>query len=148
MFSNTVAASMSRDLKPYIGYSGSANTAWKLDTATTTDAGTAFQAYVITKAYAPGGPKNCFIHRSYLLAKAASGVTIRQTLTADFGTNSTFDDALLTPAGSETWVSPRFEDSRLADFNYVQIKWGDSAAVASAWQLDDASLEYFPREVA
>lgn len=147
-FSNTVGAAMSRDTKPYIGYSGTANTIWKLNTSTTTDAGTAFQAYITSKAYAPWDPKNGYIGRSYLLAKAATGVIITQTLTRDFGTEVSSDTVNLTPIGVETWVRERFEDPRMADCEFMQFTWGDASAVASAWQLDGSSTEYFGKEVA
>ena len=54
LFANTLGATMSRDLKPYVGRIGtgvSGAVIWKEDTGTD-DAGTNFQAYAITKAYA------------------------------------------------------------------------------------------------
>lgn len=151
MFANTVGASMSSDQSPYIGYSGTANTIWKLDTSALNDAGTAFQAYVTTKVYFADSPKRVYVGRSYLLAKASTGVTITQTLTGNFGDvvgNTTTDTVSLTPDGTETWVRRRFEDPRGADLDTLQWTLGDAAAVSNAWQIDQSLTEYSLREVA
>jgi hypothetical protein len=42
---------------------------------------------------------------------------------------------LLTPVGSQTNILKKFEDAALQDGDTVQVTLGDSAAVASAWQL-------------
>jgi hypothetical protein len=137
LFSNTVAAAMSRDLKPYVGQTGAAKALWKCDTGTD-DNGTTFQAYVDTKAYEPGGVGFYgSVGDSELLAVAASGVTIGCTTIADFGLQTRTSSCSLTPTASETRVSRRFEDSALAgDVMFVQHRIGDSAAVANAWELD------------
>ena len=58
MFSTTLGASMSRDLKPYIAQSGGTGRLWLTDdgsTGTATDNGTTYPSYVTTKEYAPAG---------------------------------------------------------------------------------------------
>lgn len=136
LFSNTVAASMSRDLKPYVGQTGAAARFWKCDTGTD-DNGTLFQAYVLTKAAEPGGAGfSGAVGDAVLLAKAASGVTITDTVTADFGLQTRTGTALLTAAGSETRVSKRIEDSGFAGVQFVQHQLGDAAAISNAWTLD------------
>lgn len=149
MFSDTVGVTMSRETRPYIAYSGAANKIWKLDTVATTDDGTAFQAYVTSKAFAPWAPKAGYIGRSYVLAKALSGVTITQTLISNMGEETSVGDTVsLTPIGLETWVYPRFEDSRSADLDFLQVTLGDAAAIASgSWQIDESAIEWFGRQV-
>lgn len=137
LFANTLGASMSRDLKPYVGQTGAAVRLWKADTGTD-DNGTNFQAYVITKAIEPGGPGyNGGVGDSMLLAKAASGVTITDTITADYGIQTTTGTALLTAAGSETRVTVRLEGSALSgDVRFIQHQLGDASAASNAWTLD------------
>lgn len=136
LMSNTLAASMSRDLKPYIGRS-SGTAIWKLDTSTTNDAGTNFQGYVTSKPLpiAQLGTK-VGMGQSTLLAKAASGVTMTQTLDRDFGLETRTSSVLLTASASETRVVKKFEASEIAQADTVQVTLGDSAAADNAWTLD------------
>lgn len=149
MFANTVGASMSRDLKPYIGQAVD-NTIWKCDTSATDDAGTAFQAYLTTGVRAPFGLYRKFsIYEALLLAKAASGVTIQLTLTRDFGAEertSTVTLTLVSVEGSATRVFRRFEDSEMAACRVIQITLGDVSAVSNAWTLDALALKCRPEE--
>lgn len=144
MFSNTLGASMSRDLKPYVGQAGAAARWWKADTGTD-DNGTNFQAYVDTKCYEPGGPGfTGSMGDGQLVAKAASGVTITCTTTTDFGIQTPTATAVLTPAGSETRVVKRLAASSLAgaggsdtgQIRFAQFRLGDAAAISNAWTLD------------
>jgi hypothetical protein len=143
LFANTIGASMSRDLKPYVGQTGGANRIWKADTGTT-DNGTPFQAYVITKAAEPGGAGFFGEVRDVeLLAKAAAGVTITDTITADYGVQSVTGTASLTPDGSETRVTRRIEGSGLAgNVRFIQHQIGDVSAVANTWTLDRLTVVY------
>ncbi len=143
-FANTIAAAMSRDLKPYVGETGSTNQISKADTGTD-DRGTAFQGYVDTVALEPGGA-GFFggVGDALLLAKAAAGVTITATATGNFGETGLVatGTALLTPGGSETRVSRRFEGSALhGDVQFVQYRIGDAAAVSNAWTLERLVIE-------
>jgi len=147
MFANTLGASMSRDLKPYIGRA-SGTAIWKLDTSALDDAGTPFQAEIRTKPLplAPLG-QNVGVGQSILVAKAASGVTITQTLDRDYGLETRTSTASLSPAGSETRVIRKFEASDLSQAGTVQIRLGDAAAVATAaWALDALEIPIFPQE--
>lgn len=137
MFANTLGASMSRDLKPYVGQTGAVTRVWKADTGTD-DVGQAFKSYVITKAYEPGGP-GFFggIGDSELLAKAASGVMITDTVTADYGLQTVTGTADLTPSSTETRVTRRIEGAALSgDVHFVQHQIGDASAVSNSWTLD------------
>lgn len=144
LFANTVAAAMSRDLKPYVGQTGAANRIYKADTGTD-DAGQAFQAYVDTVILEPGGA-GFFggVGDALLLAKAASGVTITATVTGNFGMTGLVatGTALLTAGGSETRVSRRLEGSALhGDVQFVQYRLGDAAQVSNAWTLERLVIE-------
>lgn len=146
MMSNTLGATMSRDLKPYIGRA-SGTLIWKTDTTDLDDAGTTFQAYVKTKPLpvAPLG-QNVQVGQSILLAKAASGVTITQTLDRDFGVETRTSTALLTADASETRVIKKFEASDLAQAGTVQVQLGDASAVANNWVLDALSIPIIGQE--
>lgn len=144
MFAKTFGAAMSRATKPYVG--GSANLLRADDATATLDNATTFQATVTSPAFrldpiyankAIGG--QC---TSYLMALAASGVTIRQSFIRNFGdeTDRT-SDVLLTAAGSETRVLRKFEDAALAEAYVFQVKLGDAAAISNAWSLDDWMAE-------
>lgn len=139
LFANTLGASMSRDLKPYVGQTGGTVRIWKGDTGTD-DNGTTFQAYVITKAIEPGGPGFAgSVGDSLLLAKAGSGVTITDTVTADYGVQTQTGTAVLTltaDEGSATRVTRRIEGSALNGVSFVQHQIGDAAAVSNGWTLD------------
>jgi hypothetical protein len=136
-FATTIAAAMSRDLKLHVGQTGGVTRIWKTDTGTDDNA-TTYQAYVLTKASEPGGPGFYGgVGDATLLAKAAAGVTITATVTADFGVQSVTGTALLTADGSETRVTRRLEGSALSgDVRFLQYQLGDAAAVSNAWTLD------------
>lgn len=138
MFANTMGASMSRDLKPYVGQTGGTNRVYKADTGVD-DVGTAYKAYITTKAQEPGGAGFYGgVGDSYLLAKAAVGVMITDTITADFGLQTQTGVASLTPTEhNETRVSKRLEGSALhGDVKFTQHTIGDAVAVANTWTLD------------
>lgn len=138
MFANTMGASMSRDLKPYVGQTGGNNRVYKADTGTD-DVGTAYQAFVTTKAQEPGGPGFYGgIGDSYLLAKSSTGVMITDTITADFGLQTATGSASLTPTEkNESRVSVRLEGSALnGDVKFVQHTVGDASPVSNTWTLD------------
>ena len=130
---------MSRDLKPYIGRVGtgiSAPTIWKLDSGTT-DAATTYQATVKTKAYTIKAGENMgMLEDAYLLGEAASGVTITLTVDRDFGLETSTATALLTAAGSESRVFPKFEGAAVSQAAFLQFQVGDGSAVDNTWTLD------------
>jgi hypothetical protein len=135
VFSNTVAASMSRDLKPYIGQT-TVNTIWKCDSTATDDAGTAFQAYVDTKEHGTLG-MNHGIRDGVLIGQAATGVTVTVTARSDFGLESSASgSALLTAAGSETRVQNRLDGLQTASVGTFALRIGDSAGLSTQWTVD------------
>jgi hypothetical protein len=143
LFANTLGASMSRDLKPYIGQTGGNARLWKADTGTD-DNGTPYQGYVDTKAVDVGGPGFAgWVGDGMLLAKASSGVTITDTVTADFGAQTPkIGIGSLTPSGQETRVSVRLEDTAFAGVQFVQHRLGDAAPISNAWTLDRLVVPY------
>jgi len=144
MFSNTVGASMSRDLKPYIGSSATANLIGKCDSGTQ-DFSTPFQGYVTTRAYQPWGDGfTGTISGGQLSGPSASGVSIQVSTLGDFGARATASDtASLTPAGSESRVQPRVgAGMNDAGMTSVQFTVGDAAAANNAWQLDALSVTW------
>jgi hypothetical protein len=132
----SIAATMSRALSVYTG-SASALRRWN-ETGSTADAGTNFQAYVTSKAYELGSfHRRKRLGETFLQASAGSGVTIRQTLTRNFGDETARTaDVLLTAVGSATRVVTRAEAAALTDIRTMQVTLGDSAAAANAWTLD------------
>lgn len=133
---NTLGASMSRDLKPYSGYT-SGTLIYKADTSNTQDANTSFQAYVKTKpiAAAPLGT-NAGVSDALLLAEVGSGVTITLTLDRDYGLETRTSTVLLTASASETRTLKKFEGSAMSGAGTIQAQIGDGSALATAWVLD------------
>jgi hypothetical protein len=130
---------MSRDVKPYLGRTGtgiSAPTLWKADNGTD-DAGTDFQATLKTKDFivAPDAYSS-MQHDALLLAKVASGVTITLTTDRDFGAETSTSSAVLTAAASETRKEVKFEGAQVGEARAVNWTLGDSAAADNAWVLD------------
>ena len=145
LFSGTVGTSMSYDLKPYLGSASTANVLYKGDDdSVTQDAGTSYQAYVVTRPIEPGGPGfNGSVGDALLLAKTASGVTITATAIPNFdSTNAKTGTALLTATGSETRVTRRLEGSALGNTQFVQYQLGDGAAANNGWTLDRLVIPY------
>lgn len=146
MFANTLGASVSRDLKPYVALR-SATKILKCDTADTDDAGTAFQAYIKTKPIAVSGLGfNSQLLKLYVLAKAASGVTLTATIDRDFGAETKTTTADLTPAGTETRVQVMFDSAALAGCGHVAVQVGDAAASTATWTIDSLAMELDQQE--
>jgi hypothetical protein len=151
LFSNTLGASMSLDLKPYYGGADfGANQAQlvKGDTGTK-DQGADFAPSVTTKAYEVGGPATQgYVSDAQLLSVAATGVTIRCTVTPDFGlATGKSDTALLTSsAASETRVLNRMEDLTLSGFQFYQWTLDEAASQTTAWNHDRLVVKIAPHE--
>ena len=137
LFSNTLGASMSRDLKPHIGRS-SGTGIFKCDTTDLDDGGTDFQAYVLTRPVVVTGDLGQKVETAepLLLAKALSGVTLTMTIDRDFGLETMTATQALTAAGAETRVFKKFEGLQAAEADVLQIQIGDGAAQEGEWTLD------------
>lgn len=139
LFANTIGATMSRDLKPYIGR-GTGTAIYKADTTDTTDNGTTWQSYIEKTVLPPPTIQNKFrIGPMYVLAKAVAA-TLRVTITADYGDQTAkVVDRSITPAGSETEVFRQFEDSALGGiWRAATLRLGDAAAGdVPQWFIDE-----------
>lgn len=143
LFSATLGATMSRDLKPYIGSTSAVNTFGKCDTGTQ-DFSASYQAYVDTKAYEPwGNTYTGTVTGGQIVAKVSMGTTITVTTNADYGAQSRKDTVSLSATGSETRIQPRIGGGVvLADCQAAQWRVGDSAATNTAWQIDELSVNW------
>jgi hypothetical protein len=147
MMSNTLGATMSSDLKPYIGRS-TGTVIWKCDTTALDDAGTAYQAYIKTRPIkiAPLG-QNVGVGQTFLLAKEGSA-TITQTLDRDYGAETrTSTVTTVAETGTQTRVLKKFEGSDLAAAGTVQIQIGDASALAKTWSLDGLMVPIIGQEI-
>lgn len=135
-FANTVGPSMSKDLKPYIGRSNTKVYKCDSDTATT-DNGTAYQSYIVTKSLVPPElSKSTFtITESVITAMASSGNSIRQVLIGDFGIKRTHSDQALDPKKAETIVMRHFGASMISEQGAIQVQLGDIQEMASQWDI-------------
>lgn len=120
--------------KPTIAHAAAIVTA---DTTATSDAGTAFRAYIRTRAYTvsaligKGG-----ITSGVLEADVAAGVSLTLKLIRDYGAETTTVTALLTATGTETVVIVPVDDAFISEAKVVQFEIGDASAVSvAAWQL-------------
>ncbi len=136
MFSNTMGASMSRNLKPYVGLS-TGTTLLRGDTTAEDDNGTAFQAYVDSPAFGADTVElDKRVLKSWLVAPAAEGVSIEQAfIRASGNQNNRLATVDLTSADGEADVRRRFEETQLNEAPWFQVRLGDASAVASAWTL-------------
>lgn len=145
LFSNTIGATMSRDLKPYVGQVGAVKRICKCDTGTD-DLGTPYRAYVITRAEDPGG--NGYDGEAgdpILLAKAAEGVTITDTILCDYGIQSSPGSCSLSPEKTETRVTRRIQGAGISGVSTIQHQIGDAIAVSNSWTLDQITTPWAPR---
>lgn len=136
LFSNTIAASMSRDLKPYVGQVGAVKRLCKCDTGTD-DLGTPYRAFLLTRAEDPGGDGYaCEIGNPILLAKASQGVTITDTIVADYGLQTRTGIANISPESSESRVAVVLEGAGLSGASTIQHQIGDAIPISNTWTLD------------
>ena len=136
-FSNTVGATMSRDLKPYLAQAGPRRI-WKCDSTALDDDGVTFRAYIDTKEYAPAGiGRNFLMNEPHLVAKAATDVVIAVTGKSNFGWREDSTGSVdLTPENTETRVQKKVEGFQNNSIGSVSLRIGDAAAVANQWTLD------------
>lgn len=137
LFSNTLGASMSKDLKPYGGVISS-TVVVKCDTTDLEDPGVDFQAYIKSRPVITAGDlgRKVGLAEPYLLAKALSGVTLTLTTDRDFGAETRTHTATLTASGSETRVLKKFEGGEVGEADVIQVQIGDGAAQEGAWSID------------
>lgn len=150
MFSNTLGATMSLDLKPYVGQKWATSLpdgpCIKYDAdGTYTDRGglqTTYTGRVKTRAFPPGGPgMKGRVTQVYALGTLANrSLTVR--VVSDFGLDSRSGTIAL-PSGAATRAVVKVEDdARSADSMYIEIVVEDNTTPASsaAWTLDAIGL--------
>jgi hypothetical protein len=133
--------SPSRSMLPYAAINGASAVGRKVrivacDTGTT-DAGTAYQAYVKSGPKTPSGLlTRCTVDEPVLAAKAQAGTVVQVTATADYGLSTSSAIVSLTPKRSETRIMRKAEGLGLGVASAVQYTLGDVAAIDSTWSLD------------
>jgi hypothetical protein len=135
LFANTLGASMSKDLKPYLGRS-SGTVILKCDTSDTDDNGTQFQGTATTRPVQTTSDlmRKVGIDESILVAKAASdGERDDQSRLRQRDARSVGESRR---GGTETRVVAKVEGSEMGEANVVQMTVGDSAASTATWTID------------
>lgn len=140
MLSTTIAASMSRLLKPYIGYTVLTQM-WKCDTADQDDNGTPFQAYIESKPMNPWGMgrRGGTTQEPVLIAVVSKTTSIQLRLITDEGALTKPSNASLaavSDGAAETRVFVQFPDARVTEASSVRFRLGDADAIMTPqWQL-------------
>lgn len=136
VMASTLGASMSAALSPYSAPT-SGLALFKADSGTT-DAGTAFQAYLESPAFdLEPLPQDKSLVRTYVLGQVAQDVVLQQTLIRNFGDETGRTSTVnLTAQGNESRTLRRFEDAALTGAFTVQVRLGDAEATDSTFTLD------------
>ena len=148
LFSNTLGASMSRDLKPHIGR-GTGTAIWKCDTTDLDDAGTDTQAFIKTRPILTTGQlgRKIGMHEPYMLAVTLANVTLTLTSDRNFSAETRTHTATLTAdEGSQTRVFKKFEGGEVGEADLIQVQLGDGAAQEGAWSVDALVIPTEPQE--
>lgn len=139
-------------LRPFIGLGGAAASILRLDTGTD-DNGTAYYAHITSRPYALAGILNKFgVMAGALLAKAATGITVYVKAIADYGLNDKTVSALLTAAGSESYVNKPFDNLSLGEMKSLQLEYGDDpdelVAPVGDWEINVIAFKSNGQETA
>jgi hypothetical protein len=146
MFANTVGASNSVDLKPYIGQHGGDARIWKCDSGLG-DNGTNYAAYVLTRAYQPAGVDvRCGLVNGTVIAAVAGGVTIHAKVYVDFDGVYSTGNASIAPVSTELRCFRRLEDLRAGNARSVHFYIGDETAVEDIWTIDAVAFRWRQEE--
>jgi hypothetical protein len=152
LFSNTVGASMSKDLKPYLGFTD-ATVGKSDDDSDGDDLGTDFQAFVRTKSIVPTSHlgRQFGIRDPILIAEALANVSVQASLIYDMvaskAQSSTVDLTAISSDGTLAagdHIIRKFSGGGQSDMGVCQIQIGDAAAQEGQWHLDAIILPYFP----
>jgi hypothetical protein len=133
MFSNTLSATRSRVKVPYVS-SVSGGTFLKYDESVNQDNSVSFQSYVTS---GPRFVENAHVSlvQPYVMADAASAVTIRHRLIRNAGLETRDTTLTLTAEGSETIVLKKAEDAAMNDAWTLQVQLGDASSANVHWLL-------------
>lgn len=147
MFSNTLGASMSRDLKPHVGLS-TGTKILKCDTADLNDDGTTFQAYVdLPDTHFAGIDHLCEVGTPIVVGSVGSH-SLAVSMIRDYSEETRGPATVAMAAGdTETRTTKVVEGIETADAHAVRVRIGDSAAVASVqWRIDAVGIPVEVRE--
>lgn len=151
MFPDTFGVTMGRRLKRYVG--DASNLLRTDDAATTSDNGTAFMAYITSKAWSMGGPLVALkkLVKAWIQTKTAANVELQLSLIRNYGDQAdTIAVQGIDPGNyGQSRIVRRFDAAQLADAYTVQTTIGDASAVANNWQIDQfqGSVEVTSQEV-
>lgn len=152
MYADNINANTTRSLslKPIVGMQQAVTPLLRICDSGTTDAGTAYRAYIRSKPFSIGSMlQRPSIRAGALMATASSGTTVYTTLIRDYGVETGTPIAVsLTPTGTETTVIRPMDNLALSDLLAVQVELGDIAAVDNDWELAMASFVVSPGESA
>lgn len=141
-FAKTVAASMSRSLKPYVGLATGTSILKCDDTTVATDAGTGFEGRITTRPIHPTSTLgfNLGVGSVHMIAKVSSASNlIACRMIRDWGletTTLTQAQVGLGASGSETRVLRKFGRPQMSGAGVVQLQFTDSVGVVSQWVID------------
>lgn len=139
LFSETIGVSMSRKLKPHIGYTTSTKIL-KADTTDLDDIGTPFQGYLDSRSYAPWGLGRLggMTKDAVLVALAQAGVSVQLTVYRNEGGEALSSTADLTDksdSGGQALVFPQCEGSKVSETASFRCRIGDAIANTNTWNL-------------
>ncbi len=136
LFSNTVGSSMSRDLKPYSGYTSGA-TIIKHDTGTDEWNGGGFSAVIVTRAMRPEriAPHLRFgLDTAYLKAQS-SPTQISVIASRDYNEERRGVKVDLSSHGAEAGRYQMVEGSEFSQCSHIQYIIGDEVPTTQTWTL-------------
>lgn len=145
MFASTLGASMSRDLKPYIGSTSTA-TLLRGDTGLT-DAGTEYAGSVtLPEQHLAGLSNYCRLQGAVVLGSAGPH-TFNLRLQRDYGCEERTDTvSMAAETGNQTRTQKAFEAAFQADAKSVGVRIGDVCPTGHTWSLDAIVLHYEDRQ--
>lgn len=137
LFSNTLGASMSKDLKPHLGRS-TGTTIFRCDTSDLDDNSAAYQAYVTSRPLLTTVDllKKVGIEESTLITKAQAATNLTVTINRDFGKETRAQTVSIAAVASETRVIQKVGASEMGEADVVQMTIGDASALANTWTVD------------
>jgi hypothetical protein len=148
MFSDTLAASMSRDLKPYLGtgVAGTSALLLKGDTGQLDNA-VEYAGYVtLPEQHLAGLHTKCMVDQIIVLGKAGLH-TFQVDLHRDYGCEPRADTVAMAPeTDDQTRCQKSFEAAFQADAKSVGLGIGDICPIGYPWEIDAIVIQYENKE--
>jgi hypothetical protein len=145
MFANTLGASMSRDLKPYIGYD-TGSVLLKADTGDL-DNSEPYAAYVtLPEQHLSGLTQKSTVDQIIVLGSAGLH-TLNLDLHRDYGCEPRQDTVVMAAeTGDQRRAQVPFEAGFHADAKSIGLRIGDICPISHPWELDAIVIQYETRE--